>query len=243
MPPDHTTPFHQVLYKRSMHPIPVQQIHCHGSSGNIELPIDITEWQHTASYKCHGILYRHCNIYWQNFQQVDPMPVASHSWTWGTQQFTLHNSDSALSLKGEMSCKVRGMCKLPQLENYELSLMQKLKLSDVMILVVSKSIFWQLAVSTSSDCTDRCCGIHRIFSWHLWIFADPFEYLSCKKICFLTPRIFVSFCSQWESLVIGIQTWYIWYPKAKWTPWHMSLAPQLKNQCGESSSERYQGMF
>jgi hypothetical protein len=39
------------------------------------------------------------------------------------------------------------MCKLPQLENYELSLMQKMKLSagyfalNVMILVVSKSIF------------------------------------------------------------------------------------------------------
>ena len=29
-----------------------------------------------------------------------------------------------LSLKGEVSCTERGMCKLPQLENYELSLMQ-----------------------------------------------------------------------------------------------------------------------
>ncbi len=75
-----------------------------------------------------------------------------------------------LSLKGEVSCKERGMCKLPQLENYVLSLMQKMKLStgcfalNVMILVVSKSIFLHLADSTSSDCTDRCCGIHRIFS-------------------------------------------------------------------------------
>jgi hypothetical protein len=52
-----------------------------------------------------------------------------------------------LSLKGEVSCKERGVCKLPLLENYELSLMQKMKLSarcfalNVMILVVSKSIF------------------------------------------------------------------------------------------------------
>ncbi len=87
---------------------------------------------------------------------------------------------SDLSLKREVSCKYMGMCKLPQLENYELSLMQKMKLSagffalNVMILVVSKSIFWHLADSTSPDSTDRCCGAYRIFSWHLWIFVDPF---------------------------------------------------------------------
>ncbi len=67
----------------------------------------------------------------------------------------------------------------PQLENNELSLMQKMKLSagcfvlNFMILVASKSIYWHLADSTNSDCTDRC-WIHRIFSWHLWIFVNPF---------------------------------------------------------------------
>ncbi len=105
-----------------------------------------------------------------------------------------HLSLSDLSLKGEVSCKYRGMSKLPQLEDYELSLMQKLKLSAgcfalrVIILVVSKSIFWHLLDTTSPDCTDRYCGTHRLISWHLWIFGDPFWVLFDTKICFLTPQ-------------------------------------------------------
>ena len=45
-----------------------------------------------------------------------------------------------LSLKGEVSCKVRGMCKLPQLENYDLSLMQKWSYQQDVLLLMSW--FW-----------------------------------------------------------------------------------------------------
>ncbi len=89
--------------------------------------------------------------------------------------------------------------------------MQKMKLSagcfalNVMILVVSKSIFWHLADSTSPDCTDRCCGAYWIFSWHLWIFVDPFWVSFWKKIYSLTPWIFMSFWSKWDSLIIRIR--------------------------------------
>ena len=120
------------------------------------------------------------------------------------------------------------MCKLPQLEMYELSLMQKMKLSvgcfalNVMILVVSKSIFWHLADSRSPDCTDRCCGTHRIFFWHLWIFVDPFW------VSFWQKDMLSDTLDLYIILVpIGVfgnkyQTGYIWYPKAMWTPWPMA---------------------
>ncbi len=85
-----------------------------------------------------------------------------------------------LSLKREVSWKVRGMCKFPELENYELSLTLKMKLPAgcrifcVMILVVSKSIFWHIADTTSPYYTGMHFGTHRIFPWHLWTFVDSF---------------------------------------------------------------------
>jgi hypothetical protein len=95
-----------------------------------------------------------------------------------------------LSLRGEVSCKERGGFKLPLLENYELSLMQKMKLSarhfalHVMILVVSKSIFDTWLTAQVQIVLTGAVEPFRDTSGYLWIRV---EYLSCKKIFFLTP--------------------------------------------------------
>ena len=108
------------------------------------------------------------------------------------------------------------MCKISQLENYELSLMVKMKLwtrslvLSVMILVVSKSIFWHLQVQIVWEGAVEPTGSFPDTSGSLWI---RFWYLSDKRYVFWHFRSLCHFGPNWESLVISIQFGYIWYPK------------------------------
>ena len=84
----------------------------------------------------------------------------------------------------------------------------------VMILVVSESMFWHLPGTTNPECTDRCCGdptgSFSDTSRSLWI---GFEYLLTQRYVSWHLKIFMSSSPKWESLVVCIQTGYIWYPK------------------------------
>ena len=113
-------------------------------------------------------------------------------------------------------CKRKGMCKISQLENYELSLMVKMKLwtrslvLSVMILVVSKSIFWHLQVQIVWEGAVEPTGSFPDTSGSLWI---RFWYLSDNRYVFWHFRSLCHFGPNWESLVISIQFGYIWYPR------------------------------